>query len=84
MIIYTLVEISSTYISYHCSLSHLLQPVTPKFARLSSRPKPPSHEEQEDAAFKEMQGTGFKAKPLDKRIFQSMGELGTWILYLVR
>jgi hypothetical protein len=30
----------------------------------------------EEAAFKEMQEHGFKAKPLDKRIFRSMGELG--------
>ena len=43
-----------------------------------SRPKMLSSEEIEELEYKEMQDNKFKAKPIDQRIFQSMGELGSW------
>ena len=40
------------------------------------RPKILSTDEMEELSYKEMQSKSFHAKPIDKRIFQSMGELG--------
>jgi hypothetical protein len=59
----------------------VMQPVTPHFktdirAQHTCRPLPLSYEEQEEALLLEMQSHSFKAKPVNKRIFQSMGELG--------
>ena len=58
-----------------------MQPVTPHFktdirAQNAFRPLPLSFEEQEEALLLEMQTYSFKSKPVNKRIFQSMGELG--------
>lgn len=58
-----------------------MQPVTPHFktdirAQHTCRPLPLSFEEHEEALLLEMQSHSFKAKPVNKRIFQSMGELG--------
>ena len=42
-----------------------------------------SSEEIEELEYKEMQENKFKAKPIDQRIFQSMGELGQQNLLIV-
>jgi hypothetical protein len=42
----------------------------------ASRPKPPTHEEQEAAEMEEIGRHPFKALPLDRRIFDSAGEMG--------
>lgn len=58
------------------------RPISPKLRTSSrsdaayGRPKPPSRVEQEEAEFLAAQAHAFKAKPVDKRIFQSMGDLG--------
>ena len=62
-------------------IMNVMQPVTPHFktdrrAQNTNRPLPLSFEEQEEALLLEMQSHSFKAKPINKRIFQSMGELG--------
>ena len=64
-----------------------MQPVTPHFktdvrAQHTCRPLPLSFEEQEEALLLEMQSHSFKAKPVNKRIFQSMGELGKNVMCL--
>jgi hypothetical protein len=58
------------------------RPLSPKLLTSSrsdaavGRPKPPSRLELEEAEFKAAQAHIFKAKPVDQRILQSMGDLG--------
>ena len=57
----------------------ITQPQAPVFhtdARLLARPKPLSREELEEAAMEEALKHTFKAKPVDRRVFESMGEMG--------
>lgn len=42
----------------------------------ASRPKPPTHEQQLEAEMEEIARHPFKARTLDRRIFDSAGELG--------
>jgi hypothetical protein len=61
--------------------SSVTRPLSPKFRSSSrsdayGRPKPPSRVEQEEAEFLAAQSHAFKAKPVNKRIFQSTGDLG--------
>ena len=71
-----LISLTFSHFSYETK-----QPVTPHFktdqrARDISRPKALSTEQMQELEFKKMQSEGFKARPVDKRIFQSTGELG--------
>lgn len=55
----------------------ITQPQAPSFSRLqSNRPKPASSQELEEAAMAEARKHAFKAKPVDRRVFESMGEMG--------
>jgi hypothetical protein len=62
--------------------SSVTRPLSPKLRTSSrsdavyGRPKPPSRVEQEEAEFQAAQSHTFKAKPVNKRILQSTGDLG--------
>lgn len=56
-------------------------PISPKFqtdkrAKVMSKERPLSQDEQDEALMKEIAKHPFKALPLDKKIFESCGELG--------
>jgi targeting protein for Xklp2 len=60
---------------------HLTEPSSPKLrtkvrAQSTGRPRPKSFQEKEEEAMAEASKHVFKFKPVDKRIFSSMGELG--------
>ena len=52
-------------------------PVSPRLSkRVSSHPRPLSTEEREAALMQEIQQHAFKAKPVNKRVFASSGDMG--------
>lgn len=52
-------------------------PISPHFRkRGSARPKPLSREEKEAAEMEEAKKHAFKARPVDKRVFESTGDMG--------
>lgn len=52
-------------------------PISPRLSkRVSSHPRPLSTEEREAALMQEIQQHAFKAKPVNKRVFASSGDMG--------